>query len=79
MPNVLVQRHIPAERLQRASVEFQEALPVLGYIAKAIEDLEASVRNKTMSDSFTGEWAYNQAYLMGQLKAFSVCKQLLIG
>jgi hypothetical protein len=79
MPNSLVQRHIPNDKLQRANVEFQEAATVLGYIAKALEDLECSVRNKTMSDSFTGEWAYNQAYLMGQLKAYNICKQLLLG
>jgi hypothetical protein len=77
MPNNLIQRHIPPESLSRVSVEFQEAAPLFNFIVKAIEDVESATRAKAMSGEFSGDWAYNQAYLVGQLKAFDFCKQLL--
>lgn len=75
--NTLIQRHILPENISRVSVEFTEAAHLFEYVAKALTDMENSIRAKSMADDFKGEWAYNQAYLVGQLKALDFCKQLI--
>ncbi len=78
MPNNLIQRQIDPKDLARVSVAFQEAGYLFDYITQAITEVEQSVRAKAMADDFgKGDWAYRQAYLLGQLKALDFCKQLI--
>lgn len=78
MPNNLITRHIPKEQENKYSIAFNEAAPLFELITKAIEDVEQTTRAKTMSGDFSkSDWAYNQAYLVGYLKALDFCKQLI--
>jgi hypothetical protein len=77
MTNNLIERHVTADNLDRVRVEFKEAAHLFGYVTKAITDMENSIRTKAMAEDFKGDWAYNQAYLVGQLKALDFCKQLI--
>lgn len=76
--NSLITRHIPLDQLNKYNIAFNEAAPCFEVITKAIEDVEQATRAKTMSGDFSkGDWAYNQAYLVGYLKALDFCKQLI--